>query len=356
MKKIIGLLLLSVVTFTACKKTENTETADNADKTDLSEGLYANIETEKGDILLQLEFEKTPATVANFVSLAEGNNPMVEEKFKGKPFYDGLNFHRVISDFMIQGGDPNGNGSGGPGYAFFDEFDDDLKHDKAGILSMANAGAATNGSQFFITHVPTPHLDSKHTVFGHVVKGQNVVDSIAQGDKIVAVKIIRSGKAATDFNAPKVFEEEIGKLDKTISDNAAYLEDAKTKATQADGVKIYVFEKGNGEKPKAGEQVKIHYAGFLEDGNLFDTSLVETAEKFRKLNGQRKMQNAYQPITFIYGEKDGLIPGFIQGIEHLNYGDKALVFIPAELGYGERAIPGVIPANSNLIFEMHLEK
>lgn len=351
MKKIIGLLLLSAVTFTACKKEKNAG---------LPEGLYANIETEKGDILLQLEFEKTPATVANFVALAEGNHPMADEKFKGKPFYDGLKFHRVIQDFMIQGGDPDGNGSGGPGYAFHDEIVADLKHDKAGILSMANAGKATNGSQFFITHKATPHLDGRHTVFGHVVEGQNVVDSIAQGDKIVTVKIIRSGKAAIDFDAAKVFAYEVEKHDsaakKVISDNAAYLKDAKDKAIQTGDVKIFVFEQGNGEKPKDGDQVKIHYAGFLEDGTLFDTSLVETAEKFDRLDVQRRDQGAYQPIPFIYGNKEGLIKGFIQGIENLNYGDKALVFIPAELAYGERGIPGVIPPSSNLVFEMHLIK
>lgn len=351
MKKIIGLFLLSTVAFTACKKEE---------KNELPEGLYANIETEKGEILLQLEYEKTPATVANFVSLAEGTNPMVDEKFKGKPFYDGLTFHRVINDFMIQGGDPDGNGSGGPGYTFHDEFADDLKHDNKGILSMANSGAATNGSQFFITHKATPWLDGKHTVFGHVVEGLNVVDSIAVNDKIVAVKIIRSGKKATDFDAVKIFKEEVEKhhnaAKEIISKNADFIEDARGRAKAINGVKVFVFEQGEGEKPKNGETVNVDYAGYLTDGSLFDTSIISIAEKFNKVNPQRRDQNGYRPIPFEYGSKDGLIVGFINGIESLNYGDKALVFIPAELAYKDQGIPGVIPPNSELVFEMHLSK
>jgi len=169
------------------------------DTLQLADGLYAKLITSQGDILLKMEFEKTPLTVANFVGLAEGTKD--SNRGKGVRFYDGLTFHRVIPNFMIQGGDPAGNGSGGPGYKFPDEIDATLKHDAPGVLSMANAGPGTNGSQFFITHGKTPWLDGKHTVFGHVVAGQNVVNAIRQGDTIKSVSIIRVGVKATAFKA-----------------------------------------------------------------------------------------------------------------------------------------------------------
>lgn len=171
----------------------------SADQPQPAEGLYAKIMTSRGDILIRLEFEKTPLTVANFVGLAEGTKD--SNRGKGVRFYDGLTFHRVIPKFMIQGGDPTGRGNGGPGYRFPDEIDPSLSHDGPGVLSMANAGPGTNGSQFFITHVKTPWLDGKHTVFGHVVDGQTVVDAIRQGDAIDRITIIRVGEKASAFRA-----------------------------------------------------------------------------------------------------------------------------------------------------------
>ncbi|KIX19961.1 peptidylprolyl isomerase [Flavobacterium sp. 316] len=366
-----------------------------AQKTD---GLFAEINTSKGKIVLQLEFEKTPITVANFVALAEGKNASVDEKLKGKPFYNGLKFHRVISDFMIQGGDPDGTGSGGPGYKFIDEISD-LIHDKAGILSMANAGAGTNGSQFFITHKETPWLDGKHTVFGHVIEGQDVVNAIVQNDIIENITIIKNGKAAKKFKAEKIFKnymdnkeaedkritalnnenkEKIAAIqeanrkkqaeieaqkrkeleEKLVVMNkkkAAYFTANKEKAIKlASGLEYIITEKGNNTKPTDGAQVYVHYSGYFEDGKLFDSSYEEVSKKYGKFDQNRASQKGYLPFPFKYGSKGGLIPGFLEGIHNMSLGDKAIVFIPSSLGYGEKGAGGVIPPNANLIFEIEL--
>uniref|UniRef100_UPI003751DFBC peptidylprolyl isomerase n=1 Tax=Flavobacterium sp. TaxID=239 RepID=UPI003751DFBC len=234
----------------------------NATKLNPNEGIFAEMETAKGKIVIQLEYKKTPVTVANFISLAEGTNPNVADKHKGKKFFDGLKFHRVIKDFMIQGGDPEGNGSGGPGYAFKDEFTD-AKFDRAGILAMANSGANTNGSQFFITHKETSWLNGKHTIFGYVLSGQEVVNAIAQEDLITKVTIIRKGTEAKKFDAAKIFgdyfsnkakEEEKLASERAVA-NAKALKEFENGKTTASGIKYIVLNEGTGASPTATSNV-----------------------------------------------------------------------------------------------------
>lgn len=352
------------------------------------QGIFATIVTTKGTIVVQLESQKTPITVANFISLAEGKNSFVtDEKLKGKPFYNGLKFHRVIKDFMIQGGDPTGTGSSGPGYSFKDEFTD-LKHNKGGILSMANSGPATNGSQFFITHKETPWLDGKHTIFGHVTQGMEVVNKMEQNDVITKITISRKGALAAKFDAVKIFTdyyankaEEAKKQAVIDAENSAkqaaiqaenkrvYLEKygavikdkatslASTKATAtstASGLQYALLQKGSDVKPVAGSTIYFYYAGYFEDGNLFDSNYVEVAKTFGQFNQARADQNGYQPFPFEAGKKDGMIPGFLEGLSLMNIGDKMILFLPAKLAYGERGAGGVIPPNTNLVFELEI--
>ena len=309
----------------------------------LEDGIYAEIKTLKGNILLNLEHEKVPMTVANFVGLAEGS---IKNNFRGKnePYYDGLIFHRVIKDFMIQGGDPDGGGSGGPGYSFPDEFHKDLRHDKAGILSMANAGPNTNGSQFFITHKATPWLDNKHSVFGHVVKGQDVVDKVEQGEEIAHIKIIRIGKEAMKFKSDKLFEEKLAEFkakeaEKKESLTADFIEKVKKEypdvKTTESGLMYVIEREGNGEPAAAGKNVKVHYRGMLPGGSTFDASY-----------------DRNKPIEFALGT-GRVIKGWDEGIALLKEGGKARLFIPYYLAYGKQNL-GPIPSYSNLIFEVEL--
>ena len=198
----IWISLLLAITFVSCQPS-GPSLPQNLQQNH-QEGIFAQITTNKGNIFLNLEYQRTPLTVANFIGLAEGTfkNTLRESG----PYYDGLTFHRVINDFMIQGGCPLGNGSGDPGYKFRDEFHPDLKHRGPGILSMANSGPGTNGSQFFITHKATPWLDGKHTVFGNVIQGQDVVNNIEIGDTIRFVSIIRKGEQAQQFDAAQIFQ------------------------------------------------------------------------------------------------------------------------------------------------------
>jgi FKBP-type peptidyl-prolyl cis-trans isomerase len=306
----------------------------------MKEGVYAKIVTSKGDLLLSLHYKLTPGTVANFVGLVEGKLDNTF-KSKGEPFYNGLKFHRVIPDFMIQAGCPQGTGTGDPGYKFDDEFHPDLKHDKPGILSMANSGKATNGSQFFITHIPTEWLDNKHTVFGEVVEGQQIVNLIQQNDIMCSVEILREGNEACDWNAIEAFNEFKNKKDKELEDliskeNDIIKEISKGFKETKSGLKYIILKKGDGLKPSTGDLVKVHYEGQLLDQTVFDSSY--------KRN---------QPIEFKVGEGQ-VIPGWDEGIMLLDKGDKARFIIPSNLAYGSSGAGGVIPPNATLIFEVEL--
>jgi peptidylprolyl isomerase len=316
----------------------------------LGEGLFARITTNRGDIIVRLEYQRTPLTVCNFVALAEGKMNAAGNK----RYYDGLTFHRVISksngdaqDFMIQGGDPLGNGSGGPGYKFPDEIVPQLKHDKPGILSMANAGPGTNGSQFFITIVPTPHLDGRHTVFGQVVQGQNVVNSVKQGDKIEKIAIIRNGPAATAFKADQsAFDSLLAQAGTAAAGRVQAQRDADIRkiSTQypnavqtASGIRYIIQKQGTGVKPSAGKTVRVNYSGSLLSGQVFDRS---------DLRGG--------PLEFQVGTGK-VIRGWDETVIDMKVGEKRLVVIPPELAYGDKEVGnGAIPANSFLVFEVEL--
>jgi cyclophilin family peptidyl-prolyl cis-trans isomerase len=363
MKQIKLIVILLAMLVISCKPTKYA---------DLSDGIYASMETNKGDILLKLEFENTPITVANFVSLAEGTNTVVADSLKGKPFYNGIIFHRVINDFMIQCGDPTATGAGGPGYNFVDEFPKDengellLKHNGPGVLSMANSGPASNGSQFFITHKETPWLDGKHTVFGNVVTGQAVVDSIAQNDTIKSIEIIKIGKTAKKFDAASEFdsffkkytEEQRVKQEKMDAVATEMQQKFETHLAQAQefpsGLKMTIIENGNGEKPNVGDLVKVNYAGYFSTGQLFDTSYSEVAKKYGVYNEVRDAQNGYAPFEVEYSPEARLISGFREGLQQMKVGDKALLFIPSHLGYGAQGAGNVIPPNADLVFEVEL--
>ena len=306
----------------------------------MENGLYAKFFTSKGTITVSLEYTKTPGTVGNFVALAQGD---LENSIKkqGDPYYDGLQFHRVIPDFMIQGGCPQGTGTGNPGYQFDDEFHPDLKHDAAGILSMANAGPGTNGSQFFITHIPTPWLDGKHSVFGKTIDGQSVVDSIVQGDTLERIEIIAEGDNAMAFNAIEAFRSFEGARDKRLAEEKAAIE-AELESLGAgfektsSGLRYQILQKGDGEKAQKNKTVSVHYKGQLSDGTVFDSSY--------KRN---------QPIEFSLGMGQ-VIRGWDEGVALLKVGDKARFVIPSHLAYGSRGAGGVIPPNANLIFDVEL--
>ena len=306
----------------------------------MENGIYAKFNTSKGAILVKLTHDLTPGTVGNFVALAEGN---MENKVKpqGTKFYDGLNFHRVISDFMIQGGCPQGTGMGDPGYKFDDEFHPSLKHNRPGVLSMANSGPGSNGSQFFITHIPTDWLDNKHTVFGHVIEGQDVVDAVEQGDLLEKLEIIRVGDEAQNFNAIEAFINLKGARMKREAilkaESEAKMEQLAAGFEKTDsGLRYQFIQKGEGKQAESGKMVSVHYEGSLENGKVFDSSY------------SRK-----KPIEFKLGIGQ-VIEGWDEGIALLKVGDKARFVIPSDLGYGSRGAGGAIPPNATLIFDVEL--
>lgn len=307
------------------------------------DGVFAIMETSKGDIVLELHYKDTPLTVTNFVGLAEGTL----DATKGKPFYDGLKFHRVINDFMIQGGDPKGNGTGGPGYRFEDEIVESLKHDGPGVLSMANAGAGTNGSQFFITHVETPWLDGKHTVFGRVLDGQDVVNKIAQGDKINKVTIVRQGDEASKFTATqadfnglreKVAKENAEKKAKEQEAIIASIEEKFPDTTKtADGIYYKVTKEGSGITCGARKNVSVHYTGYFLDGQVFDSS------------------QGRGTLDFTTGAHQ-MIPGFDVMVQEMKVGEKRTVILPPSMAYGDAGAGGVIPGGAYIVFDIELVK
>ena len=358
---------------------------------DLEDGLYAEFVTNKGIMVAKLEYEKTPVTVANFVALAEGEHPLVKEEFKGKKYYNGTTFHRVMDKFMIQGGDPTATGTGDPGYKFSDEFYQDLVHDRPGILSMANSGPGTNGSQFFITEVPYPSLDYRHAVFGELVIGLDVQDSISnlkvnENNKpledvvITELNIIRKGFEAKTFNAPKVFTDELPKI---AQRQQKLQEDAQKKAeeeqlareesnlfaakeikptlddylskveTLPSGLKVYYITKTSGEKPMANANVKVNYEGYFTDGRLFDSNRKEVEERHGMLNQVKIERQIYQPMPMQLSPEAQIIAGFKEAATLLKVGEKAFFYIPSHLAYGERG-RGSIQPNTDLIFILEM--
>jgi len=327
--KILIFGLLSFLIFGGCSAMDK-----NLEAIKGKDGVFAIMETSKGDIVLQLHYKETPLTVINFVGLSEGTL----DATNGKPFYDGLTFHRVIENFMIQGGDPQGNGTGGPGYRFYDEFVDSLKHDGPGVLSMANSGTNTNGSQFFITHVETPWLDGKHTVFGKVVTGQDVVNSIKQGDIIKHITIVRQGKDAEAFSATQAdFDREMKAIEEkqkeayeaAVAEAKAYYDDIAKK------VDYKILKEGTGDKVGIVKQVSVHYTGYLQDGTVFDSS------------------EGRGTLDFITGAGQ-MITGFDAMVQDMKVGEKRKIILPPEVAYGSRGAGDVIPPNATISFDVEL--
>ena len=368
MKKVKLWALLLPLLLVACK---------SAKYPNLKDGLYADIQTNYGDMLAELYYKTTPGTVANFVSLAEGTNTYVADSLKGKRYYDGTKSHRVIKNFMLQAGDRTATGEGDPGYKFADEFVDTLTFTKKGQLAMANSGPATNGSQFFITEVATDWLNFRHTIFGQVIQGEDVISKItsvktgAQDrpvDPVVIkkVEIIRVGKAAQKWDAPKVFDAfmkeqnaKAQKLESQKEKNLAVMAEQEAKAVaQPSGIKILKLKEGNGVKPQIGSDVLVNYAGFLRaTGDLFDTNIAEIAKENDAYDAARAAdpQYGYIPYAWKYSPEVGLIAGFKEALLSMKVGDKIRVFIPSALAYGKQGFGnGVIPPDADLMFEIEI--
>tara|TARA_B100000446_G_scaffold184662_1_gene207151 strand:- start:160 stop:1368 length:1209 start_codon:yes stop_codon:yes gene_type:complete len=369
---------------------------------DLPDGLYAEFKTNKGTMVAKLFYDKVPVTVANFVGLAEGTHPKLADSLKGKPFYNGITFHRVMDKFMIQGGDPTGTGMGSAGYKFYSEFDTSLSHDKAGILSMANSGGLdTNGSQFFITEVPKTNLDafyadgsfkncnmprtSCHAVFGELVKGLEVQDTISNVKTsptnkpvepviIEELNIIRKGADAKAFDAAKVFTEKEPLLPQRLEEQQAAMQEKikeqakiagkafieKNKDMEGEviesptGLVMILNKAKDGVTPKSTDNVLIQSTGYFENGNLFYTTDAEVAKATNTYNEQADKAGAYEPFPMIYNESATLVPGFREAMLKMNIGDKARIFVPSYLGYGPNGRAPRIPPNANLVFDLEI--
>jgi cyclophilin/fkbp-type peptidyl-prolyl cis-trans isomerase len=368
MKKVKLWALLLPLLLVACKSTKYPN---------LKDGLYADIQTNYGDMLAELYYKTTPGTVANFVSLAEGTNTYVADSLKGKRYYDGTKSHRVIKNFMLQAGDRTATGEGDPGYKFADEFVDTLRYTRKGQLGMANSGPATNGSQFFITEVATDWLNFRHTIFGQVIQGEDVISKItsvktgAQDrpvDPVVIkkVEIIRVGKDAQKWDAPKVFDAfmkeqnaKAQKLESQKEKNLALMAEQEAKAVaQPSGIKILKLKEGNGVKPQIGSDVLVNYAGFLRaTGDLFDTNIAEIAKENDAYDAARAAdpQYGYIPYAWKYSPEVGLIAGFKEALLSMKVGDRIRVFIPSALAYGKQGFGnGVIPPDADLMFEIEI--
>ena len=376
MKKVKLWALLLPLLLMACK---------SAKYPNLKDGLYADIQTNHGDMLAELYYKATPGTVANFVSLAEGTNTYMADSLKGKHYYDGTKSHRVIKNFMLQAGDRTATGMGDPGYKFADEFVDTLTFTKKGQLAMANSGPATNGSQFFITEVATDWLNFRHTIFGQVIQGEDVISKITdeQTSKedsrpknpviIKKIEIIRVGKDAQKWDAPKVFDafmkEQNAKAQKLESQkeknlaqkekNLALMAEQEAKAVaQPSGIKILKLKEGNGVKPQIGSNVLVNYAGFLRaTGDLFDTNIAEIAKENDAYDAARAAdpQYGYIPYAWKYSPEEGLIAGFKEALLSMKVGDRVRVFIPSALAYGKEGFGnGVIPPDADLVFEIEI--
>ena len=368
MKKVKLWALLLPLLLVACK---------SAKYPNLKDGLYADIQTNYGDMLAELYYKTTPGTVANFVSLAEGTNTYVADSLKGKRYYDGTKSHRVIKNFMLQAGDRTATGEGDPGYKFADEFVDTLRYTRKGQLGMANSGPATNGSQFFITEVATDWLNFRHTIFGQVIQGEDVISKItsvktgAQDrpvDPVVIkkVEIIRVGKDAQKWDAPKVFDAfmkeqnaKAQKLESQKENNLVLMAEQEAKAVaQPSGIKILKLKEGNGVKPQIGSDVLVNYAGFLRaTGDLFDTNIAEIAKENDAYDAARAAdpQYGYIPYAWKYSPEVGLIAGFKEALLSMKVGDRIRVFIPSALAYGKQGFGnGVIPPDADLMFEIEI--
>lgn len=403
MKKVVSFSLLALLFF-ACssspanKNHESNDVQDadgkirvNGEKVQVGEGIFALFQTSKGDILIELEMDKAPMTVANFVALAEGNHPNATVK-RGEPFYDGLTFHRVIPQFMCQGGDPKGTGEGDPGYSFPDEFHPDLRHNGPGILSMANSGPGTNGSQFFITEVATPWLDDRHSVFGHVISGMEIITEMARvatnpqnkpNESIsMNVKIIRKGKDAKDFNAPAIFQikkteieaaaqQALNEANERGEERASeftwlsgegyvdsdiyeplYSKWVQKSRDMGDGLKRLTVVEGEGAPIQEGDIANVHYAGYLSTGRPFDSSVKQIALIFGTYTPQREPYG-YFPVQC--GPQGRVIEGWKRGLIGLKKGSHVKLIIPPTLGYGERGAGDIIPPNSTLVFDIWVD-